>query len=109
MRYFQHDTTVCSPHKKDTTAASNGTEVHVRTTDSQSQQSAWESPTATAAHDDDDDDENAPLDISWPKTYRKRISYVLLAPIIFPLWITLPDTRRPVSDRTSLLSLIGIL
>lgn len=38
-----------------------------------------------------------PLDLSWPNLWHKRISYILLAPIIFPLWLTLPDVRRPVS------------
>lgn len=35
------------------------------------------------------------LDMHWPDTCRKRITYVLLAPIVFPLWLTLPDTRTP--------------
>lgn len=35
------------------------------------------------------------MDISWPSGSRKRITYVLLAPIVFPLWLTLPDTRSP--------------
>ena len=38
---------------------------------------------------------NDALDISWPDTARKRITYLLVAPIMFPLWITLPDTRTP--------------
>ena len=33
--------------------------------------------------------------MSWPKTFRKRITYLLVAPIIFPLYLTLPDTRTP--------------
>lgn len=37
-----------------------------------------------------------PLDVSWPNTARKRITFVMLAPIIIPLWLTLPDVRRPV-------------
>ncbi|KAL4227269.1 hypothetical protein ACF0H5_012715 [Mactra antiquata] len=41
------------------------------------------------------DDGDEPLDISWPDTWRKRITYLLLAPLIFPMWLTLPDTRRP--------------
>lgn len=35
------------------------------------------------------------LDMSWPSGARKRITYILLAPIVFPLWLTLPDTRSP--------------
>ncbi|KAG5875780.1 hypothetical protein JTB14_019729 [Gonioctena quinquepunctata] len=41
------------------------------------------------------------MDMSWPSGARKRITYVLLAPIVFPLWLTLPDTRSP-RDRCSL-------
>lgn len=44
---------------------------------------------------DDDEDANEPLDMSWPDTGRKRITYMLVAPILFPLWLTLPDTRTP--------------
>ncbi|KAK6025792.1 K+-dependent Na+/Ca+ exchanger family protein [Ostertagia ostertagi] len=36
-----------------------------------------------------------PLDLSWPETSSKRLIYVLLAPITFPLSITLPDVRKP--------------
>lgn len=42
-------------------------------------------------------EEEEPLDLSWPKEWRKRLNYILVAPIIFPLWIFLPDVRRPVS------------
>lgn len=43
------------------------------------------------------DEDPAPeaMDMSWPSETRKRITYVLLAPIVFPLWLTLPDTRSP--------------
>ena len=52
----------------------------------------WQ-PAAGAGEEDDD---NEPLDLSWPKTCRKRLTYILVAPILFPLYITLPDPRRPV-------------
>ena len=42
-----------------------------------------------------DEDENAPLNMSWPDSWRERITYVIILPIILPLWITLPDTRKP--------------
>ena len=35
-----------------------------------------------------------PLDMAFPKNgLRKQITYIILFPIIFPLWLTLPDTR----------------
>jgi len=37
-----------------------------------------------------------PLDMAFPKGgLRKQITYLILFPIIFPLWLTLPDSRRP--------------
>ncbi|XP_076444378.1 sodium/potassium/calcium exchanger 2-like [Babylonia areolata] len=41
------------------------------------------------------EEEDEPLDLSWPDTWRKRVTYVLLAPIVFLLWITMADVRRP--------------
>lgn len=38
-----------------------------------------------------------PLDISWPRTWNKRITYMLLFPITIVLFLTLPDVRRQVS------------
>ena len=44
---------------------------------------------------DDDDEGSKPLDLSWPEGTRKRITYIFLAPILWPLSLTLPDTRTP--------------
>ena len=41
-------------------------------------------------------DEEEPLDISWPKTWRRRVTYLLLIPIVLPLYFTLPDVRHEV-------------
>lgn len=48
-----------------------------------------------SASDDSGDFEEA-LDMSWPDTCSKRIIYLLLAPIMVPLWILIPDVRKPV-------------
>ena len=42
----------------------------------------------------EEEPEAAPLDMSWPGTWRERATYVLVLPIILPLWMTLPDTRK---------------
>ena len=34
-----------------------------------------------------------PLDMAFPDGFQKQVTYLLLFPIIFPLWLTLPDTR----------------
>ena len=42
----------------------------------------------------EEEDPIEPLDMSWPDTWRKRITYLLVLPLILPLWLTLPDTRQ---------------
>ena len=41
-----------------------------------------------------DEEENQPLDLSWPDTFRERVTYIIVLPLIIPLWLTLPDTRK---------------
>lgn len=48
------------------------------------------------------DEEPEALNMEWPKSCRKRVSYVLVAPILVPLWLTLPDTRTPRGDYAKL-------
>ena len=50
----------------------------------------------------EDEEEHKPIDLSWPDTTRKRIVYVLVAPIVFSLWITLPDCKSPRGQSRSL-------
>ncbi|MGH0144421.1 UNVERIFIED_CONTAM: hypothetical protein FKN15_062036 [Acipenser sinensis] len=40
-------------------------------------------------------DDDQPLSLAWPDTNRKRFTYFIILPIIFPLWLTLPDVRKP--------------
>uniref|UniRef100_A0A3F2Z0Z2 Sodium/calcium exchanger membrane region domain-containing protein n=1 Tax=Anopheles minimus TaxID=112268 RepID=A0A3F2Z0Z2_9DIPT len=47
------------------------------------------------------------LSMSWPKGARKRITYLLVAPIIFPLYLTLPDTRTPRGKKFFPITFIG--
>uniref|UniRef100_A0A8C1PHT1 Sodium/calcium exchanger membrane region domain-containing protein n=1 Tax=Cyprinus carpio TaxID=7962 RepID=A0A8C1PHT1_CYPCA len=43
---------------------------------------------------EEDDEEDQPLSLSWPESKRKRFTYLFILPIVFPLWITLPDVRK---------------
>lgn len=45
--------------------------------------------------------------MAWPKEGRKRLSYVLVAPILVPLWLTLPDTRTPRGKRFFVVTFLG--
>ncbi|KAE8297709.1 Sodium/potassium/calcium exchanger 1 [Larimichthys crocea] len=69
-----------------------------------------------SADDDDDDDgkkeeeeeeENEPLSLEWPETRRKQATYLLLLPIVFPLWLTLPDVRNEASRRYFIMTFLG--
>ena len=50
--------------------------------------------------------ELVPLDWSWPKTWHKRVLYIVLAPILLPLALTLPDVRSQVSSRYTPISVV---
>ncbi|KAM9408350.1 sodium/potassium/calcium exchanger 1-like [Pholidichthys leucotaenia] len=76
-----------------------------------------ESGDSDGSEDDDDDDkeaeekeekeENEPLSLEWPDTRRKQATYLFLLPIVFPLWLTLPDVRNPASRRYFAATFVG--
>ncbi|NXU46293.1 NCKX2 protein, partial [Drymodes brunneopygia] len=47
----------------------------------------------------EEDEEEQPLSLAWPETPRKQVTYLLVLPIVFPLWVTLPDVRKPTSRK----------
>ncbi|XP_030377171.1 sodium/potassium/calcium exchanger Nckx30C [Scaptodrosophila lebanonensis] len=53
------------------------------------------------------EDEPEPLSMAWPDTARKRLTYVLVAPLLVPMWLTLPDTRSPRGKRFFPVTFIG--
>ncbi|XP_041646321.1 sodium/potassium/calcium exchanger 1-like isoform X7 [Cheilinus undulatus] len=75
-----------------------------------------ESSTSSESEDDDGDkeeegkeeeEENEPLSLEWPETRRKQATYLFLLPIVFPLWLTLPDVRNPASKKYFSMTFIG--
>nr|XP_046183617.1 sodium/potassium/calcium exchanger 2-like [Oncorhynchus gorbuscha] len=56
---------------------------------------------------EEEEDEDAPLSLAWPETNRKRITYLLILPIVFPLWLSLPDVRRETSTKFFPITFIG--
>ncbi|XP_035645162.1 sodium/potassium/calcium exchanger 2-like [Oncorhynchus keta] len=57
--------------------------------------------------EEEEEDEDAPLSLAWPETNRKRITYLLILPIVFPLWLSLPDVRRETSTKFFPITFIG--
>lgn len=45
--------------------------------------------------------------MGWPKEGRKRLTYVLVAPILVPLWLTLPDTRKQSGKKFFVVTFLG--
>ncbi|XP_072260484.1 sodium/potassium/calcium exchanger 2 isoform X2 [Pyxicephalus adspersus] len=52
-----------------------------------------------ATGEDMADEEDHPLSLAWPTNKRKRAVYLAVLPIVFPLWITLPDVRNTSSRK----------
>uniref|UniRef100_A0A674CSS8 Solute carrier family 24 member 2 n=1 Tax=Salmo trutta TaxID=8032 RepID=A0A674CSS8_SALTR len=58
---------------------------------------------------EEEEDEDTPLSLEWPGTTRKRITYLLILPIVFPLWLSLPDVRRETSKKFFPITFIGAI
>lgn len=46
--------------------------------------------------DEEEEKEEEPLSLDWPESRRKQATFLFLLPIIFPLWLTVPDVRNQV-------------
>ncbi|KAJ0006551.1 hypothetical protein NQD34_013824 [Periophthalmus magnuspinnatus] len=57
------------------------------------------------AEEEDEDDQ--PLSLSWPESNRKRFTYLFIIPIVLPLWLTLPDVRKPTSKKFFPITFLG--
>ncbi|XP_023187821.1 sodium/potassium/calcium exchanger 1-like isoform X2 [Xiphophorus maculatus] len=59
------------------------------------------------AEEQEKEEESTPLSLGWPDMPRKRATYLFLLPIVFPLWLTLPDVRNQESRRFFIITFIG--
>ncbi|XP_037545663.1 sodium/potassium/calcium exchanger 2-like [Nematolebias whitei] len=55
----------------------------------------------------EEEDEDQPLSLAWPDSLRKRLTYLVILPIVLPLWLTLPDVRRETSERFFPITFLG--
>ncbi|KAJ7994567.1 hypothetical protein DPEC_G00250800 [Dallia pectoralis] len=62
---------------------------------------------AEAAKVEDSEENEEPLSLRWPDTRSKQATYLLLLPIVFPLWLTVPDVRNPASRKYFAMTFIG--
>nr|XP_061811166.1 sodium/potassium/calcium exchanger 1-like [Nerophis lumbriciformis] len=70
---------------------------------------ACESEDDDGEEEEEEGDENEPLTLDWPASRRKQLTYLLLLPIVFPLWLTLPDVRNPTSKKYFAFTFIGTI
>ncbi|KAK7912351.1 hypothetical protein WMY93_012562 [Mugilogobius chulae] len=59
------------------------------------------------AEAEEEEEESAPLSLDWPQTWSKQVSYLLLLPIVFPLYVTVPDVRNAASRRFFPMTFLG--
>ncbi|KAI5623975.1 sodium/potassium/calcium exchanger 1 isoform X2, partial [Silurus asotus] len=57
--------------------------------------------------DEDEEENEEPLSLEWPDTKRKQATYLFLLPIVFPLWLTVPDVRNPASRKYFAITFLG--
>ncbi|KAK5985380.1 Sodium/potassium/calcium exchanger 2 [Trichostrongylus colubriformis] len=46
-----------------------------------------------------EEEEEQPLNMEWPDKFTKQVTYICLAPVLIPMWVTIPDVRRPTSRK----------
>ncbi|XP_059409681.1 sodium/potassium/calcium exchanger 2-like isoform X1 [Carassius carassius] len=56
---------------------------------------------------EEEEDEDQPLSLAWPDTPRKQATYLFIFPIVFPLWLSLPDVRRDTSKKFFPITFLG--
>uniref|UniRef100_A0A3P8WRF9 Sodium/potassium/calcium exchanger 1 n=1 Tax=Cynoglossus semilaevis TaxID=244447 RepID=A0A3P8WRF9_CYNSE len=57
--------------------------------------------------EEEEEEHNEPLSLKWPETPRRQITYLLLLPIVLPLWLTVPDVRNLASRRYFAMTFVG--
>ncbi|XP_058449499.1 sodium/potassium/calcium exchanger Nckx30C isoform X5 [Malaya genurostris] len=90
-----------------TSSAANHVKINLRETTLASDRPNGNIDTTIDSGNELEEEPPESLSMSWPKTTRKRITYLLVAPIIFPLYLTLPDTRTPRGKRFFPVTFIG--
>ncbi|XP_007448183.1 PREDICTED: sodium/potassium/calcium exchanger 1 isoform X2 [Lipotes vexillifer] len=57
--------------------------------------------------EEEEEEEEEPLSLEWPETRQKQAIYLFLLPIVFPLWLTVPDVRRLEARKFFVITFLG--
>uniref|UniRef100_A0A3B5AVL3 Sodium/potassium/calcium exchanger 1 n=1 Tax=Stegastes partitus TaxID=144197 RepID=A0A3B5AVL3_9TELE len=55
----------------------------------------------------EEENKDKPLSLEWPDTRCKQAIYLFLLPIVFPLWLTVPDVRNQKSRKFFLITFLA--
>ncbi|KAL3081003.1 hypothetical protein niasHT_037471 [Heterodera trifolii] len=98
-------------HKNGTTTDEDGASADIFSmTPSEIPSANGEIPSKNGGGDDekgDEAEEEKPVDLSWPQGTYKQFVFLLLAPIMFPLALTLPDVKRQERKKYVGITFIG--
>ncbi|KAM5258012.1 sodium/potassium/calcium exchanger 2 isoform 2-T2 [Hipposideros larvatus] len=56
-----------------------------------------------------EDEDDQPLSLAWPSNPRKQVTFLIVLPIVFPLWVTLPDVRKPSARKFFPITFFGAI
>ncbi|XP_021028819.1 sodium/potassium/calcium exchanger 1 isoform X3 [Mus caroli] len=57
--------------------------------------------------EEEEEEDEEPLSLEWPDSRQKQAIYLFLLPIVFPLWLTIPDVRRQESRKFFVITFLG--
>ncbi|NP_001397430.1 sodium/potassium/calcium exchanger 1 isoform 2 [Mus musculus] len=57
--------------------------------------------------EEEEEENEEPLSLEWPDSRQKQAIYLFLLPIVFPLWLTIPDVRRQESRKFFVITFLG--
>ncbi|CAM5087587.1 unnamed protein product [Natator depressus] len=81
-----------------------------RSPDTEGSSSEEEEDCDDESEEEDEEEENdEPLSLKWPETRRKQAIYLFLLPVVFPLWLTVPDVRNPRSRNLFAITFLGAI
>ncbi|KAM9854782.1 sodium/potassium/calcium exchanger 2-like [Aulostomus maculatus] len=55
----------------------------------------------------DEENKEKPLSLEWPDTRCRQATFLFLLPVVFPLWLTVPDVRNQKSRKFFVVTLLG--
>ncbi|KAJ0069840.1 hypothetical protein NL108_015067, partial [Boleophthalmus pectinirostris] len=87
---------LCVTSQCDDVPADGGSEDSDDSSDSDESDDSDESE--ESEEEEEEGEEEEPLSLEWPDTRRKQVTYLLLLPIVLPLWLTVPDVRNQVKE-----------